>query len=74
MNCKCEILNIVMVIRLKWEYIIATDILQSFKMFIKNISIAGADKMSHLIIWLNGVMRHIVNMCYNTCNRNIYLL
>jgi hypothetical protein len=45
----CEILNIVMVIRLKREYIIATGILQSFKMFIKNISIAGADKMSHLI-------------------------
>jgi hypothetical protein len=68
MNCKIEMLNIVMVIRLKREYIIATNIFQSFKMFIKNISIAGADKMSYLFI------KNVVNMCYNTCNHNIYLL
>jgi hypothetical protein len=39
-----------MLTRLKQEIIIATDILQSFKMFIKNITIATNDKISHLII------------------------
>jgi hypothetical protein len=58
-----------MVIRLKWEIIIATNILQ---MFIKNIAIATMDKISHLIIWLNDEMRHIVNICYSTCNHKIF--
>jgi hypothetical protein len=58
-----------MVIRLKQEIIIAPNILQ---MFIKNIAIATTDNIYHLIIWLNDMMRHIVNICYNTCNHNIF--